>query len=215
MSLFCGDCFCYKKITTFALENSIYIETQNTKKNMDTSKQFDKSIEICREIFVKKLSDYGAAWRIMRPQSVTDQIFIKANRIRQIELTGIKKVDEGIFSELVAIVNYAVIGLIQLELGCAENVDISAKEALEKYNKFVLEAKNLMLAKNHDYNEAWRLMRPQSYTDMILMKINRTKTIEDHDGETLASEGIDANYFDMLNYAVFGIIQFLEKEHKI
>ena len=176
---------------------------------MNTSEQFDKSIEICREVFVKKLSDYGAAWRIMRPQSVTDQIFIKANRIRQIELTGVKKVDEGVFSELIGIVNYAVIGLIQLELGCAENVDISTEEALEKYNKLVLDAKNLMLAKNHDYNEAWRLMRPQSYTDLILMKINRTKAIEDNAGTTLASEGIDANYFDMLNYAVFGMIQLV------
>ena len=182
---------------------------------MNTSKQFDKSIEICREIFVKKLSDYGAAWRIMRPQSVTDQIFIKANRIRQIELTGVKKVDEDIFSELVGIVNYSVIGLIQLKLGYTETVDISTKEALEQYNQLVLEAKNLMLAKNHDYNEAWRLMRTQSYTDLILMKINRTKMIEDNEGETLASEGIDANYFDMLNYAVFGMIQFLEKEKKI
>jgi len=182
---------------------------------METSKQFDKSIEICREMFVKKLADYGAAWRIMRPKSVTDQIFIKATRIRQIELTGIKKVDEDIFSELIGIVNYSVIGLIQLKLGYAENVDISTKEALEKYNEIVLEAKNLMLAKNHDYNEAWRLMRTQSYTDLILMKINRTKTIEDNKGETLASEGIDANYFDMLNYAVFGMIQFLEKENKI
>jgi len=174
---------------------------------MNTSEQFDKSIELCREVFVKKLTDYGAAWRIMRAQSITDQIFIKATRIRQIELTGVNKVGEDIFSELIGIVNYAVIGLIQLKLGCAENVDISAEEALEKYNKLVLDAKNLMLAKNHDYNEAWRLMRPQSYTDLILMKINRTKAIEDNEGETLASEGIDANYFDMLNYAVFGMIQ--------
>jgi hypothetical protein len=180
---------------------------------MNTSEQFDKSIDICREIFVRKLADYGAAWRIMRPQSVTDQIFIKANRIRQIELTGIKKVDEDIFSELAGIVNYSVIGLIQLDLGCTENVDISQEEALKRYNQFVLEAKNLMLAKNHDYNEAWRLMRPQSYTDLILMKINRTKTIEDNKGATLASEGIDANYFDMLNYAVFGMIQSLEKNN--
>jgi hypothetical protein len=175
---------------------------------MTTSNQFDKSIEICREIFIKKLVDYGAAWRIMRSQSVTDQIFIKATRIRQIEQTGVNKVDEDIFSELIAIVNYAVIGLIQLELGCANNVDISADEALSKYNKYVFVAKNLMLAKNHDYNEAWRLMRHQSYTDLILMKINRTKTIENNKGATLVSEGIDANYFDMLNYAVFGMIQY-------
>ncbi|MDR1542955.1 MAG: DUF1599 domain-containing protein [Prevotellaceae bacterium] len=181
---------------------------------MTTEQQFDKSIEICREIFVKKLSDYGAAWRIMRAQSVTDQIFIKANRIRQIETTGIKKVDEGVFPELIAIVNYAVIGLIQLKLGYSETIDKTSKEAVELYDRCLAEAKNLMFAKNHDYNDAWRMMRPQSYTDLILTKINRTKMIEDHEGATLASEGIDANYFDMLIYAVFGIIQHLEKENK-
>jgi len=181
---------------------------------MNTSEQFDKSIEICRSVFEKKLADYGASWRIMRPQSVTDQIFIKATRIRQIETTGVKKVADGIFSELAGIVNYAIIGLIQLEFGYTENVDMTASEALARYNRFALAAKNLMLAKNHDYNEAWRLMRPQSYTDMILTKINRIKTIENNEGETLASEGIDANYFDILNYAVFGMIQFLEKENR-
>ncbi|MDR2684482.1 MAG: DUF1599 domain-containing protein [Prevotellaceae bacterium] len=182
---------------------------------MTTEQQFDKSIEICREIFTKKLFDYGASWRIMRAQSVTDQIFIKANRIRNIETTGVKKIDEDVFSELAGIVNYAVVGLIQLELGHSETIDKTPKEALEMYDRYILEAKNLMLAKNHDYNEAWRMMRPQSYTDLILMKINRTKMIESNNGQTLVSEGIDANYFDMINYAVFGIIQHLEKENKI
>ena len=146
----------------------------------DTKQQFEHVIAICRDLFAKKLHDYGAAWRIMRPSSVTDQIFIKANRIRSIETKGVTMVDEGIRSEFMAIVNYGIIGLIQLELG---------------------------LAKNHDYDEAWRSMRISSYTDLILMKIYRTKQIEGHDGATLVSEGIDANYMDMINYSVFGLIK--------
>jgi hypothetical protein len=174
---------------------------------MNTSEQFDKSIEICREVFVKKLSDYGAAWRIMRPQSITDQIFIKAKRIRSLEMKKTSKVDEGIFSEFIAIVNYGVIGLIQIELGNTETIDISNETALEMYDKHMAEVKNLMLAKNHDYDEAWRVMRVSSYTDLILQKIHRTKESEDKNGETLISEGIDANYQDMINYAVFGLIK--------
>ena len=138
----------------------------------DTKQQFEHVIAVCRDLFAKKLHDYGAAWRIMRPSSVTDQIFIKANRIRSIEIKGVTMVDEGIRSEFIAI------------------------EALE-----------LMLAKNHDYDEAWRSMRVSSYTDLILMKIYRTKQIEGHDGATLVSEGIDANYMDMINYSVFGLIK--------
>jgi len=172
-----------------------------------TSEEFDHVINICRSIFAKKMQDYGASWRIMRPQSVTDQIFIKANRIRSIETKGISKVDEDIRSELIAIVNYGIIGLIQLELGVAETDDLSTEEALELYNKYAHEAKALMIDKNHDYDEAWRLMRTESYTDLILMKIYRTKQIESNDGKTLISEGIDANYFDMINYAVFGLIK--------
>ena len=172
-----------------------------------TAEEFDQIINNCRSIFTKKMQDYGASWRIMRPQSVTDQIFIKANRIRSIETKGVSKVDEGIRSELIAIVNYGIIGLIQLELGVAETDDLSTDEALELYNKYAHEAKMLMLDKNHDYDEAWRLMRPESYTDLILQKINRTKKIESNEGKTLISEGIDANYFDMINYAVFGLIK--------
>lgn len=177
-----------------------------------TSEQYDKAIENCRNIFTKKLHDYGASWRIMRPQSLTDQIFIKANRIRSIETKGIAKVDEGIYSELVAIVNYGIIGLIQLELGTADADDLTAEKAIELYNKYASEAKKLMLDKNHDYDEAWRSMRMESYTDMILMKIYRTKQIEANKGKTLISEGIDANYFDMINYAVFGLIKIDEKK---
>lgn len=179
-----------------------------------TSEQFDKVVASCRGIFTKKLHDYGASWRIMRPQSVTDQIFIKANRIRSIETKGEAKVDEGIRSELVAIVNYGIIGLIQLELGYAEKDDLTPKHAEDLYDQYAAAAKRLMMAKNHDYDEAWRSMRMESYTDLILMKIYRTKQIESHGGQTLISEGVDANYFDMINYAVFGLIKMDEAEER-
>lgn len=174
---------------------------------MTTNQQFDEIRAICRNIFSKKLKDYGAAWRILRQTSLTDQIFIKANRIRSIETKGVNRVGEDIRSELIAIVNYGIIGLIQIELGEANEDDIDSDKAQELYDKYFEEAKDLMQDKNHDYGEAWRLMRPQSYTDLILMKINRTKQIEDNKGETLISEGIDANYYDMINYAVFGLIK--------
>lgn len=172
-----------------------------------THHQFDEVLAICREVFVKKLQDYGAAWRILRPGSVTDQIFIKAKRIRTLETTQDKKVDEGIFPEYLGIVNYGIMGLIQLELGYVDAVDITAGKALELYDRFTAETKQLMEAKNHDYGEAWRSMRISSYTDLILMKIQRTKEIEANDGQTLISEGIDANYMDMINYAVFALIK--------
>ncbi|MBK5196239.1 MAG: DUF1599 domain-containing protein [Proteiniphilum sp.] len=172
-----------------------------------TNKQFDEVIALCREIFAKKLSDYGASWRILRPESVTDQIFIKANRIRSLELKKESRVDEGIFPEFIGIVNYGIIGLIQLQLGYAGTIDISAVKALVLYDAFVAENRELMGAKNHDYDEAWRSMRVSSYTDLILMKVYRTKEIESHNGETLISEGVDANYKDMINYAIFGLIK--------
>ena len=161
----------------------------------------------CRDIFTKKLHDYGAAWRIMRPSSVTDQIFIKANRIRTLEVKGVSMVGEGIKPEFMGIVNYGIIALIQLELGYAEREDISVEQAVELYDKYAKTTLELMLAKNHDYDEAWRNMRITSYTDLILMKINRTKQIEDLAGNTLVSEGVDANYMDMINYSVFGLIK--------
>ncbi|MDD5186047.1 MAG: DUF1599 domain-containing protein [Paludibacter sp.] len=177
---------------------------------IQTDQQFDDAAAICRDIFTKKMKDYGASWRILRPQSVTDQIFIKANRIRSIETKGISKVDEGIRSELIGIINYGVIGLIQLELGCSETDDLAYDRGVELYNKYLNQAKELMMNKNHDYDEAWRTMRMESYTDLILMKIYRTKQIEDNQGKTLISEGIDANYFDMINYAMFGLIKMEE-----
>lgn len=176
----------------------------------DTVKQFDKALALCRDIFVKKLKDYGASWRIMRPCSITDQIFIKAKRIRSLETKGQAMVDEGILPEFIAIVNYGIIGVIQLELGYADIVDIDNEKALQLYDAHIAATRSLMIAKNHDYDEAWRSMRINSYTDLILSKIQRTKQIEDHDGVTVISEGIDANYMDMVNYAVFGIIKLTE-----
>jgi len=173
----------------------------------DTKAQFEQVIAECRDLFVKKLHDYGAAWRIMRPSSVTDQIFIKANRIRTLEVKGVSMVGEGIKPEFMGIVNYGIIALIQLELGYAEHEDISVEQAIELYDKYAKSTLELMLAKNHDYDEAWRNMRITSYTDLILMKINRTKQIEDLAGNTLVSEGVDANYMDMINYSVFGLIK--------
>ena len=175
---------------------------------MDTRAQFEQIMAECRALFQKKLHDYGAAWRIMRPQSVTDQIYIKANRIRSIETKREHLIDEGIRPELVAIVNYAIIGLIQLHKGAAEVADtMSETEAMDEYDRYAHQCLELMLKKNHDYDEAWRQMRTNSYTDLILMKIYRTKQIETLSGATLVSEGIDANYMDMLNYAVFGLIK--------
>lgn len=185
----------------------IFVIAFKLNKMNPTHHQFDEVLAICRGVFEKKLQDYGAAWRILRPASVTDQIFIKAKRIRTLEITRHNRVDEGIFPEYVAIVNYGIIGLIQLELGCADTVDMPAEEALALYDRFVADTKALMDAKNHDYGEAWRSMRISSYTDLILMKIQRTKEIEANDGQTLVSEGIDANYKDMINYAVFGLIK--------
>ena len=173
----------------------------------DTKQQFEHVIAICRDLFAKKLHDYGAAWRIMRPSSVTDQIFIKANRIRSIEIKGVTLVNEGIRPEFIAIENYGIIGLIQLEQGYAETDDMTEQQALEQYDKHAKAALELMIAKNHDYDEAWRSMRITSYTDLILMKIYRTKQIEALSGNTLVSEGIDANYMDMINYSVFALIK--------
>ena len=174
---------------------------------MDTNQQFEQIIATCRDLFAKKLKDYGAAWRIMRPSSVTDQIFIKANRIRSIETKEVTMVDEGIRSEFIGIVNYGIIALIQLELGYADADDMTPEQALVKYDEYSTKALNLMKAKNHYYDEAWRSMRISSYTDLILMKIYRTKQIESNEGHTIVSEGIDANYMDMINYAVFGLIK--------
>lgn len=162
---------------------------------------------MCRELFEKKLHDYGAAWRVMRPETMTDQLFIKAARIRSLQIKGEAKVNEGIVPEFIGIVNYSIIALIQLEKGVANEEDLSAEEALDLYDKVAGESLSLMLRKNHDYDEAWRGMRVSSYADLIFMKLFRTKQIEELKGKTLVSEGIAANYMDMMNYAVFGLIK--------
>ena len=175
---------------------------------MDTTLQFEKVIDLCREVFQSKLKDYGLSWRIMRPQSITDQLFIKANRIRNLEMKGFSKVNEGIKPEFIGIVNYGVIGLIQLALGpLTGKKNMNADKALALYDEYLSKTKELMVAKNHDYDEAWRSMRISSYTDLILTKIYRTKQIEDNQGKTIVSEGITSNYMDMINYALFGLIK--------
>lgn len=182
----------------------------DTQYNMTTQQQFEQAIALCRDIFVKKMYDYGTAWRVLRLPSLTDQIYIKANRIRSLQTKGVSKVGEGIVPEFIAIVNYAIMGLIQLELGVADGTnkdDLHDERMAEAYDKQVEAALQLMLRKNHDYDEAWRLMRVSSYVDFILTKVFRTKQIEEHEGNTLVSEGIDANYLDMLNYAIFAIIK--------
>ena len=172
----------------------------------NTSNQYDNVVEQCRNLFTKKMSDYGSAWRILRLPSLTDQIFIKAQRIRQLQENDIRKVDEGEKSEFIGIINYSLMALIQLELGIVENPDLSTEEAIELYNKHMNITKELMENKNHDYGEAWRDMRVSSLTDLIIQKLLRVKQIEDNKGKTLVSEGIDANYQDIINYAVFAMI---------
>ena len=171
-----------------------------------TNEQFDQVIAECRRTFILKTKDYGPSWRIMRPQTVNDQLFIKAKRVRTLEMTGVNLVGEDIAGEMRAIVNYSVMGIIQLRHGFADSIDMSAEQVTELYDKYVAEAKALMLRKNHDYGEAWRDMLPSSLIDIILTKINRNKQIASNDNQTLISEGADGNYFDMLNYAVFYLI---------
>lgn len=177
---------------------------------INTEQEFKGILNECETLFAKKLHDYGASWRILRPLSLTDQLFIKAKRIRSIEITGENRVGEGIRQEFIALINYGIIGLIQLEKPFADSVDITPDEAIALYEKYAKETFELMLKKNHDYGEAWRDMRVSSYTDLILTKIERIKEIEDLNGNTLVSEGIDANYMDIINYAVFGAIKLHE-----
>jgi len=173
----------------------------------NTSQEYDSVIAVCKSLFLKKTSDYGTAWRILRPASITDQIFIKAQRIRTLEEKKVSKVAEDITSEYIGIVNYCVIAMIQLDLEPSESNELEVDRVEMLFDKKVTETKELMFAKNHDYGEAWRAMRISSLSDLILMKILRVKQIEDHFGHTLASEGVSANYQDMLNYAVFALIK--------
>ncbi len=182
--------------------------------NNNTADQFTEVITYCKNIFEVKQKDYGTAWRILRLSSLTDQIYIKANRIRSLQVKDKRLVDEGIVPEFVGIVNYSVMALIQLELGIAESADMSADESIELYTKMLNDARDLMFNKNHDYDEAWRNMRVSSFTDIILMKLLRIKQIEDNEGQTLVSEGLDANYQDIINYSLFALIKLIvEKEN--
>jgi len=176
-----------------------------------TDQQFEAAIALCRDVFDKKMKDYGSAWRILRTTSLTDQIYIKANRIRSIEQKGISKIDEGIRDEFIGIVNYSVMALIQLDLGNESRLELKPDEAVDLYSKHIYAAKALMENKNHDYDEAWRNMRISSYTDIILMKLLRVKQIEDNEGKTLVSEGLDANYSDIINYSLFALIKIADQ----
>lgn len=178
--------------------------------NKDTEQQFKDVMAECRSLFAKKLHDYGASWRILRPSSLTDQLFIKAKRIRSLEIKQVSLVGEGIRPEFIALINYGIVGLIQIEKGFADQVDITPEDALAMYDEKAKEALDLMIKKNHDYDEAWRDMRVSSYTDFILTKIQRVKEIEEINGQTLVSEGIDSNYMDIINYSVFGAIKTKE-----
>jgi hypothetical protein len=185
--------------------------TSRTEPESKTEIEFQNIIRECRELFLKKLQDYGTAWRILRPASITDQIYIKAQRIRSFEEKGIQKVMEGIRPEYIGIINYSVIALIQLELGTKDDLNLSVSRAEQLYDKYTSAAKGLMDNKNHDYSEAWRNMRRSSLTDIILMKLLRIKQIEDNQGLTVVSEGVDANYYDMINYAVFALIKMTDE----
>src|SRR5690606_32383262 len=177
-----------------------------------TSQQYDEVIANCRELFVNKMKDYGPAWRILRLSSVTDQIFIKAQRIRSIEQKGTQLVEDDLRGECIGILNYSIMALVQLELGVVEKPDIDKDMAAQLFDKYTAETKALMERKNHDYGEAWREMRISSITDLILQKILRIKQIEDNSGKTTVSEGLDANYMDMVNYAAFVLIKMSETE---
>lgn len=177
-----------------------------------TSLQFDKIIGQCRSLFIKKMTDYGSAWRILRIPSLTDQIFIKAQRIRMMQEQSVRKIDEDEVPEFIGIINYSIMALIQLEKGVADQPDLNTNEATALFDQAVSETKELMENKNHDYGEAWRDMRVSSLTDLILQKLLRVKQIEDNKGKTLVSEGVDANYQDIVNYAVFALIQIEESK---
>lgn len=178
--------------------------------SVKTGQQLQKVVKICRTVFCAKMEDYGTSWRIMRPMSLTDQIYIKACRIRRLEEGGEQMIPEGIVPEFIGIVNYCVMALIQLRLGPGERLDHT--EALALYDEELQKSVELLLRKNHDYDEAWRLMRVSSYTDIILQKLLRTKEIEAHCGETKVSEGVEANYMDMINYALFALIKLHESD---
>ncbi len=180
----------------------------------NTDEQFKEAMQCCRDIFSRKLYDYKPSWRMLRPSSLTDQLFTKAKRIRTLQVTGQSLVGEGILPEFMALINYGIVGLIQLEKGYADKVDMTNDEAMALYDHYAEKCTELMKIKNHDYGEAWRDMRVSSYVDFILTKIERVKEIEDHNGATQVSEGIDSNYMDIINYAAFGVITLMHSSRQ-
>jgi hypothetical protein len=174
----------------------------------NTNEQFKAAMALCRDIFQKKLYDYKPSWRMLRPSSLTDQLFIKAKRIRTLEVKGESLVGEGILPEFMALINYGIVGLIQLAKGYADQVDMTNDEAMALYDEYAQKCMELMLKKNHDYGEAWREMSKEGIVDMIMAKVIRIKTILEHDGKTIASEGVEGNYFDIMNYAIFDLIHY-------
>lgn len=180
----------------------------------NTEKEFHEVLAQCRQLFINKMKDYGPAWRILRTPSITDQIFIKVKRIRTLQTIARHLVDEGIEPEFIGVVNYAAMGIIQLQLGVVDKPDLNTERATALYDKVTHEAYELMTRKNHDYDEAWRDMRVSSITDLIMSKVLRTKSIEDNGGKTIVSEGLDANYYDMINYAVFALILLAEQKER-
>ncbi len=186
---------------------------QNFTNLTTTSSQYNEAIGLCKDIFLKKNKDYGTAWRILRQTSITDQIFIKAKRIKSIEEKGTQKIDEGVGGEYVGIINYCIIALIQMGMQTNEETEIAEKQLTDLFDDIAKKAKNLMEDKNHDYGEAWRDMRVSTYTDLILMKLLRIKQIEDNMGKTLISEGVDANFFDIINYSIFALIRLKENNN--
>ena len=178
----------------------------------NTGREFDDIIRTCKSVFLAKMRDYGSSWRVLRPSSLTDQIYIKANRIRSIDAKGTQKINEGIKPEYIGIINYSVIALIQIEFDPGKDFEVEIEECERLYDKYISIAKELMLDKNHDYGEAWRNMRLSSLTDIILMKLKRIKQIEDNSGKTFVSEGVDSNYYDIINYSVFALIKIVNSE---
>jgi hypothetical protein len=191
-------------------DNFYKFDDKAKKRIMKTLEQYNTELAKCRAIYAKKTKDYGTAWRILRASSLTDQLFIKAKRIRSIEEKGAQKIEEGVGSEYIGLVNYSIMALIQLELPGNEDYELDEERALNLYDYYAALTRDLMMAKNHDYGEAWREMRVSSLTDLILMKLLRIKQIEDNDGQTLISEGLDANYQDIINYAMFALIRLRE-----
>jgi len=190
--------------------NGVIFVAKKSEFMQQTSTQYDSIVHMCKDIFLKKNKDYGTSWRMLRPSSITDQLFIKASRIRGIETKGSQMIDEGIEPEFIGIVNYGIMAIIQCRLDESVSIELPVNRSENLYDTTIAEVKDLMMKKNHDYGEAWRDMRISSFTDMILVRLLRIKQIEDNAGTTVVSEGVESNYMDLINYAIFALIQLDE-----